>query len=548
MDFQRSMLIIALSLVLFMIWQTWQFEHQPPKPVVEKVQGTGTTANPTVPSENIVNVPQEKSTIPTISSQDINDYQETIDVETDVYKLKIAKTGGKIVKLELKNYPVDIENKDKLFSLLQTKTQPFYIVENGIVGVKGGDKSFFPNENAKFNSENSEYRLSGDKLEVNLNWADAPPGLTIVKSYIFTKGSYVVYVNYQINNQTDKIWQGNVFGQLKREGLLESEEMGITNYSYTGAALYTKENSYKKISFDDLSESNISIITEDSWIGYIQHYFTGAVIPSSKSLLYSYKQAGKYVVGTRMKLLEIPPNGNSDFNYSMYLGPKLQDEMQQAQEGLELTVDYGWLTIIAKPIFWLLKFIHSFTFNWGIAIILITFLIKLVFFKLSATSYKSMARMRKLQPRLATLKKRYGDDKQKLNQAMMKIYKEEKVNPMGGCLPILVQMPVFIALYWVLLESVELRQASFLWLDDLSIKDPFYILPLLMGASMFIQQKLNPAPIDPIQAKVMMMLPLIFTVFFAFFPSGLVLYWTSNNILSIWQQYVITKKYGGLSK
>ena len=310
--------------------------------------------------------------------------------------------------------------------------------------------------------------------------------------------------------------------------------------------LYSPEEKYEKIKFDDMQDEPLSRDVKDGWAAMIQHYFVAAWVPPGNETDRYYTRALKgerYVMGLIGQTLQVAPGSEGSAQAQLYVGPKLQHAMKEVAPGLELTVDYGVLTILAQPIFWLLENIHSLVGNWGWSIIFLTMLIKLAFFKLSETSYKSMANMRKLAPRLKALKERYGDDKQKLNQAMMDMYKKEKVNPLGGCLPVLVQIPVFISLYWVLLESVEMRQAPFmLWIQNLSAPDPYFILPLIMGVTMLIQQKLNPAPMDPMQAKVMMILPIVFTVFFAFFPSGLVLYWVVNNTLSIAQQYVITKR------
>ena len=317
----------------------------------------------------------------------------------------------------------------------------------------------------------------------------------------------------------------------------------VTN---ANAAVSSPDKRYEKIPFDDMAQQDISRDVPGGWAAMIQHYFISAWIPPRDATNHFYTKAlpgERYLVGLAGPTREVAPGSVADLGLELYMGPKNQDRLAQIADGLDLTVDYGWLWFIAQPLFWLLKWLHKLVGNWGWAIVLVTVLIKLAFYHLSATSYRSMANMRRMAPRLQSLKERYGDDKQRLNQAMMELYKKEKINPLGGCLPILVQIPVFIALYWVLLESVEMRQAPFiLWIEDLSIKDPYFVLPLIMGVSMYIQQKLNPAPPDPMQAKIMMSLPFVFTIFFAFFPSGLVLYWVVNNILSISQQWYITRK------
>jgi YidC/Oxa1 family membrane protein insertase len=352
-----------------------------------------------------------------------------------------------------------------------------------------------------------------------------------------------VEVEYRIDNQGTEEWSARPYHQLQRT---PPQETSRFLYTYTGGVLYSPEEKYEKIDFGDMADENLSRDVKAGWAAMIQHYFLAAWIPAAEETQRYYTRAlsgERYVIGMIGQPVKVAAGSEQITDARLFVGPKLQDVMEKVAPGLELTVDYGKLTVLAKPIFWLLEKIHALVGNWGWSIIFLTMLIKGAFFKLSETSYKSMANMRKLAPRLQALKERYGDDKQKLNQAMMDMYKTEKVNPLGGCLPVLVQIPVFIALYWVLLESVEMRQAPFmLWINDLSAKDPYFVLPLIMGVTMLIQQKLNPAPMDPIQAKVMMILPVVFTVFFAFFPAGLVLYWVVNNTLSIAQQWVITRR------
>ena len=384
-----------------------------------------------------------------------------------------------------------------------------------------------------------------DTLSVELVW-QSPRGVKVTKRFSFTRGTYLINVEHRIENGSDENWAGREYRQLMRgvpgEGGVDSQFI----YTYTGGAIYTPTEKYEKISFEEMEKNKLSLEVKGGWVGMLQHYFLGAWVPPAEETDHFYSNVlpgQRYVLGAYTPSVSLEPGASHTFSTRFVAGPKLQDELEAIAPGLDLTVDYGWLTVLAKPIFWLLKSIHGVVLNWGWAIIILTLIIKLVFFKLSETSYKSMANMRKMTPRIQALKDRYGDDKQRLNQAMMEMYKKEKINPLGGCLPILVQIPVFIALYWVLLESVELRQAPWiLWLKDLSIKDPYYVLPVIMGISMFVQQKLNPAPPDPMQAKIMMSLPFVFTVFFAFFPSGLVLYWVTNNILSIAQQWYITRQ------
>ncbi|NBC48873.1 MAG: membrane protein insertase YidC, partial [Gammaproteobacteria bacterium] len=372
-------------------------------------------------------------------------------------------------------------------------------------------------------------------------------GIEVVKRYRFERGRYLVQASQEIINGSDAPIAARDYEQLQRTELYDPGKSSFI-YTYTGGVYYGPEVKYTKESFGEMSKRSLDLQVTDGWIAMMQHYFLAAWIPPSAVQQTFYTKVvgdggDRYIIGTYSPSVVVPAGGSHTFEDRLFAGPKLQDRLAEIAPGLELAVDYGWLTILAEPIFWLLSKIHALVGNWGWSIIILTILIKAVFYKLSETSYRSMANMRKLTPRIQALKDRYGDDKEKLNQAFMDLYKKEKINPLGGCLPILVQIPVFIALYWVLLESVELRHAPFiLWLDNLTEPDPYYILPLIMGVSMFVQQKLNPPPPDPMQAKIFMALPFVFTVFFAFFPSGLVLYWTTNNLLSIAQQWYITRQ------
>ena len=440
------------------------------------------------------------------------------------------------------DYPVSPEASAKKFQLIKPDLPNLYLAQSGLIGVS---KDTAPTHEAVFESSAMEYVLADDEdeLTIELTWTHES-GVKVIKRYLFTRGSYLIELTQTVNNQSDSNWAARSYVQLQRSEPYYPEQSSFI-YTFTGSAYYSPEDKYEKISFDEIAENKLNREVTNGWAAMLQHYFLSAWIPprgESQTIYTSQLSGPRYVIGMYSGTTNISPGASHTFSSQLYTGPKLQHELSKVAEGLELAVDYGWLTILAQPIFWLLNKLHSLVNNWGVAIILLTILIKLAFYKLSETSYKSMANMRKLTPRLQALKDRYGDDKERLNKAMMDMYKKEKINPLGGCLPIFVQIPVFIALYWVLLESVELRQAPFaLWINNLSAPDPYFILPLIMGVSMYIQQKLNPAPIDPLQAKIMMSLPLVFTVFFAFFPAGLVLYWTVNNILSIAQQWYITR-------
>jgi YidC/Oxa1 family membrane protein insertase len=394
-----------------------------------------------------------------------------------------------------------------------------------------------------YSSSNTSYTLEGDSLIVDLVFSK--DNVNITKRFTFSKGSYAVAVDYIIDNQSSQSWQASLFAQLKRNDFADptnQTEMGMQ--SYLGPVFSTVKDNYQKYDFSDIDEANFNEKTADGWVAMVQHYFVSAWVPLPGAE-YTYstrKSAGNYIAGLVSPNINVAPGASETVSATFFAGPKDQAQLEATAPALNLTVDYGWLWWIASPLYWLLTTIHGFLGNWGLAIIGITITVKAALFHLNAKAFRSMAKMRKFGPIIASLKEKHGEDKQKMSKEMMELYKKEKINPLGGCLPIVAQMPIFIALYWVLMESVELRHASFLYIHDLSVQDPYFILPILMGASMFIQQSLNPAPPDPMQAKIMKMLPIIFTFFFLWFPAGLTLYWVVNNVLSIAQQYVINKQ------
>jgi YidC/Oxa1 family membrane protein insertase len=465
-----------------------------------------------------------------------------ITIETDLFRVLLDTTGGDVRQADLLAYPATTEPDSPPFRLMNDSLPNLFIVQSGLRTSSGTE----PTHHVVYSAEQNNFRMAddADELQVELSWL-SPEGVEVIKRYTFHRGSYAVDLEHEVRNGSASDWQGRQYRQLQRTQVAETGQSTFI-YTYMGGVLYSPEEKYEKIKFEDMLDANLDRSVTDGWAAMIQHYFVGALVPDRDENNHYYTKAlnnARYVIGLISPGRVVGAGESTTFSSQLFIGPKLQDKMKAVAPGLELTVDYGLLTVLAQPVFWLLKTMHGFLGNWGWAIIFVTMLIKLAFYKLSETSYRSMANMRRLTPRLKSLKERYGDDRQKLNQAMMELYKKEKINPLGGCLPILVQIPVFIALYWVLLESVELRQAPFmLWITDMSAPDPYYVLPLLMGVTMLIQQRLNPAPMDPIQAKVMMALPIVFTVFFAFFPSGLVLYWVVNNTLSIAQQWVITKR------
>jgi YidC/Oxa1 family membrane protein insertase len=465
-----------------------------------------------------------------------------IEVETDLFSIRIDTTGGDLRQVDLLAYPATTEPDSPPFRLLNDSLPNLFVIQSGLRASVGTE----PTHHVVYTPEQTSYRMAetDTELVVPMVWR-SPEGVEVIKRYVFHHGSYTVDLQHEVRNHSGADWHGRQYRQLQRTQVAETGQSTFI-YTYMGGVIYSPEEKYEKIKFDDMAEENLDRTITDGWTAMLQHYFLGALIPVNGQPDRYYTNTlsnARYVIGMISPNRVVADGSSALYETRIFIGPKLQDEMKQVAPGLELTVDYGLLTVLAQPLFWLLKTIHGLVGNWGWAIVLVTMLIKLAFYKLSETSYRSMANMRKLAPRMKTLKERYGDDRQKLNQAMMEMYKKEKINPLGGCLPIVVQIPVFISLYWVLLESVELRQAPFaLWITDMSSPDPYYILPLLMGVTMLIQQKLNPAPMDPIQAKVMMVLPVVFTVFFAFFPSGLVLYWVVNNTLSIAQQWMITRR------
>lgn len=547
MDNVRLILFAALSVVILLLWQAWEQDFgskSTPTPAVTQNQAPPSESKPAksdVPDVVIPAAPSEHATVSPDKQAAAAVKSEIIIVRTDLLEVKIDLLGGTINEADLLAYPVKVEEPDKPYRLMQNIRPRLFIAQTGLLGEHS------PDHHALFSAPpGSQFTLKDgeNRLEVPLKWT-SPSGMTVVKTFIFQRGDYVIDVRQTVTNASNTAWIGRQYGQFQRSSEDKNGEARFI-YTYTGGVIYSPDKKYEKISFDDMQDESLSRSFSQGWVAMIQHYFLGAWIPPTKENYHYYsKYLGDevYSLGLVSPEKTIAPGQVGDFSLRLFVGPKLQNRLEQLADGLELTVDYGFLTVISKPLFWLLEYIHKLIGNWGWSIAILTLLIKLLFYKLSEASYRSMANMRRLQPKLQALRERYGDDRQRMSQALMDMYKKEKINPFGGCLPMIVQIPVFIALYWVLLESVELRHAPFiLWIHDLSSKDPYYILPLLMGVTMFVQQKLNPAPPDPVQAKVMMALPFIFTAFFAFFPSGLVLYWFVNNLLSIAQQWLITRR------
>ncbi|MDX1405934.1 MAG: membrane protein insertase YidC, partial [Woeseiaceae bacterium] len=457
--------------------------------------------------------------------------------------VEISTTGATLQRAVLLDYPVAKDDPDNLVELLNPAGPDRGSIQTGLIAQGDGAEA---NHLAEFSTPSTSYRLgSNDELIVPFTWSDQG-GVRVEKQIRFTRGSYRIDITQRLINGSAGDWRGAEYAQIERRSHeIERSMFNVDSYSFDGPIIYDGEKSAKLDRDDLISDGPFEIKTGNGWVGSIQHHFLSAIVPA-KDAEYRYKVSVNRDTSLasliRSPSIFVPAGSEFVFETSAFVGPKLQDQLEELDESLKLTVDYGWLTIIAQPLFWLLSKAYSLVNNWGVAIILVTVLIKLVFYKLTEASGRSMARMREIQPRMKALQERYKDDRQALSQAMMELYKREKVNPAAGCLPLLIQMPFFLAFYWVLLESVEMRQAPFaLWITDLSSRDPYFILPLIMGAAMLMQQKLNPAPADPVQAKVMQIMPIMFTAFFAFFPSGLVLYWVTNTLLSIAQQWYINK-------
>ena len=567
MDIRRLVIYAGLLITSYMLIINWsndygsmecqpvneevvtQTQDAPVPGMSSEIETPTNTDSPDVSEQPVI----VSADTPTMSAEPSKDL---IYVETDVLKVVIDPKGGQISEVRLPKYPKSNDQKDVPFTLLDNSSIRTYVAQSGLIGRDGVDK----NNGALYSSVSTNYALEDGQDTLAVVLTTQTEKAQVEKIFTFKRGEYLTDVRYKVRNISQESWQGVFYAQLKRDNSddpSKTSSMGMA--AYLGAALTTSEERYKKVSFGDLEDDSYKSVEQGGWAAILQHYFVSAWVPAQDQQ-HTYNGRfvkGNYVFGFFDNAVSVAPGETATMGAQLYTGPKIQDRLEEIAPNLNLVVDYGILWWVAQPLFAVLSFIQSGEINffgmevdlgggvgnWGVAIILLTVLIKLMFFKLSAMSYRSMANMRKVAPKMAEMKERFGDNREKLGQEMMKLYKEEKINPLSGCLPILVQMPVFIALYWVLMESVELRQAPFyFWIEDMSIKDPLFILPLLMGLSMFIQMKLNPTPPDPMQARVMQLMPIVFTVFFLWFPAGLVLYWVVNNVLSIAQQYVITKQ------
>lgn len=560
MELRRTLLIVGMAIAGYFLMINWQKDYG-------TVAVAAQAANQSAASAPVADIPGAPVKVSNASSngdipvapaktESVADTSviasavnsnTLISVQTDVLNLQIDPVGGDIVRVALPTYTESIDSKNA-FVLLDHSAQRIFTAQSGLIGTNGPDAN--PQGRPHYQTSANAFSLSNDAktLQVVLNLT-TENNVQIKKIYEFTRGDYLVKLRYEISNNGTTPWNGMIFGQLKRDASKDpsASSQGFGMSTFLGAAWWTPKKSYNKSLFKDFEEKPVKETVTGGWAAIVQHYFLTAWVPDAKSsniiTTRVKKEAGEYLIGYTGPEVSIAPGSSKSLSAALYAGPKIQKNLEKVSDGLELTVDFGILWFIAKILFWLLSFLHGIVGNWGWAIILLTTLVKGVLFYPSAISYKSMAHMRRVTPEMQRIKEVHANDRAKQSQAMMELYKKEKINPLGGCLPILIQMPIFMALYWTLMESVELRHAPWiLWIRDLSVMDQYFVLPLIMGASMFIQQQLNPAPPDPMQARVMKLMPIVFTFMFLWFPSGLVLYWVVNNVLSIAQQWVITKQ------
>ncbi|MBB1467872.1 membrane protein insertase YidC [Pseudoalteromonas sp. SG41-5] len=537
MESQRTFLFIGLMLVSFLLFQEWNKDYNAPK--VDPSANTQTLQTNSPDSDDYV----PSSTDGELPTAATTAKRSVIEITTDVFKVKIDTRGGDIVEADLLQYE-ETKGSETPYMLLGEFDGKQYFSQSGLIGLNGPDAS--AEGRPVYHSEQKTFALTGDELRVPLTFTDSK-GVSFTKTYVFKKGQYDVALEYSVNNTTAEPIQVQLYTQVKRT---VQEKGSLVDQNYLGAAYGSAEEKYEKYSFSDMADKNLSINTQGGYIAFIQHYFVSAWVPSQEqqNTLYSLIAKGNAaIIGAKGEPINVQANQQATLGATYYMGPKESDILEAIHPNLDLTVDYGWLWFISQPLFILLKWLHSILGNWGVAIIAITVIVKSAMYPLTKAQYTSMAKMRALQPKMAALKEKFGDDRQKFGQATMEMYRKEKVNPMGGCFPILLQMPIFLALFYVFLESTELRHAEFIfWLTDLSAKDPYYVLPILFGASMFITQKLQPMTVtDPMQQKMMTFMPVIFSVFFLWFPSGLVLYWLVSNLISIAQMLII---YRGMEK
>ena len=548
MDNQRLLVWGGFVLILWLTYQAWMQDYGPAPATPAAVEAPAVPGEGGEPAEDL-SLPELGEEAPSAPPGSLPgdpvaarpDATGHIRVITDVLDIEISALGGTIIRATMPGYPVHKDRPDELVQLLSPERANLGLIRTGLRSASGASAD----HSASFASPQTEYVLGdADEVVVPLTWNGAD-GVSVEKRLTFTRGSFAIGIEQTINNNGGAAWRGDQYTQLLRRSRGRERSMfDVDSYSFDGPVVYDGDKSEKLERDDLLDKGPFEYSTDDGWVASIQHHFLTAIVPQAgKKHAFRVEVSGDTMIASVVGGKQtVEPGASYTFTRTLFVGPKIQAQLAELHERLKLTVDYGWLTILSQPMFWLLAFIYQYVGNWGVSIIVVTILIKLAFYKMTETSGRSMAKMRNLQPRMKALQERYKDDRQALSQQMMDLYKREGVNPAAGCLPILVQMPFFLAFYWVLVESVEMRQAPFmLWITDLSARDPFFILPLIMGAAMLLQQKLNPAPADPVQARIMQIMPVMFTVFFAFFPSGLVLYWATNTVLSIAQQWKINK-------
>lgn len=542
-EYIRMALYASLIFIVFMLYQAWEKEHPQVVNTPTEAAATKTTNNyiPEISQINKTTTQTGATPVASTVAPQATPSNVIVHITTDVLKADIDVAGGNITKIELLKYPETLHSKNPVV-LLNNSPESRYIAQSGLLSEAGPDTS---KGQAVYTVEKNDYTLGNDQneLQIKLHWQNKA-GVKVTKIFTFKRDQYEVDVAYQIENLSNQVWEGNTYLQLMRTNTPPVGSQGLMNLAtYFGAAVSSPAKPFQKISFKEMNKNNFNETITGGWAAMVQHYFISAWVPDKNMPLQYFSRVttdGLYTMGMIAPHITLKPGEKIETQNKFYAGPAVAQKLKKLSPSLELTIDYGWLWFISVIIFWMMQQIHSVVGNWGWSIVLVTVIIKLMFYHLSAKSFRSMGAMKKLQPKIAQLKERFGNDKQKLTQATLELYKKEKANPMSGCLPMLVQIPVFIALYWVLIESVELRQAPFiLWIHDLSIKDPYYVLPILMGLSMFFQQRLNPPSPDPMQAKVMAFMPVFFTILFLNFPAGLMLYWFVNNTLTFLQQWYI---------
>jgi YidC/Oxa1 family membrane protein insertase len=556
MDWQRTVLIGGMGLVAWMLVIQWnQFEDQNvalEQSYSESQTNYESSFDSVTTSTGLANsdeLPQLQSVPESSGLLDLappTPNENFITAQNDVIEIVIDPSGGDIVSgLLLTHFDKKLEDGGQPFPILQNSRDNTYVARSGLIGPSGTDTA---EGRPKFSIASTNFVLNDDQDTLNIDLVLNDSGVRIVKRFTLSRNSYDIGVQYIINNGSSSDWNGTFYGQIKRDAKPPVTDVsGFSMQPFLGAALRQPEKNYAKFDFSDIEDESVKTSIEGGWVAMVQHYFISAWIPPADELnnftLRKLSNQDMYLLSFTGAPISVPVGESADYKASFYIGPKDQDALIGMAEYLDRTLDYGFLWILAEPIFKAMKMIHSVIGNWGWTIILLTLGIKLILYPLSAASLKSMAKMRNLQPQMLRLKELYGDDRQKMSQETMSLYKKEKVNPAGGCFPMLLQMPVFISLYWVLRESVEIRHAPWIfWIQDLSAKDPYFVLPIIMGASMLFMQKLQPAPTDPMQAKIMQIMPIAFTFLFMGFPSGLVLYWTVNNLLSMAQQWFVNRQ------